>query len=598
MRKTVFTILLAAALPVVYGCQQKENPDALKGSGNVISFGGSVSAPLIQTKAGYASPSNGDILWSTGDQIQIQAHNGGTSYTGNYTVNQSAAQSPVSYDSGTQLSWWADQYTFYGFYPASLGGQFTVSGEVLSNLSLSSAQSQDGQIDHLYMFARNLASESGGTVRMDFYPLVTTVGITIRNNRSESVTLSEISLSSSGQDLCGTYSISMNGSAPDGSFSHWPSSVSGGSRSVYANGGITLAAKQTQTLYLFLVPQAYDAASLTLTLVSGDKTYAKTMADIFAVNSLEPAHKYGVSVTMGASGGVSISATAKELLCGLLNHDLGRRDDIKALIQNALSLPNKPYDGSGSYDIDYTYDENGELMVRYQGASGSSEWEVIPDDTIAELCAMVTDMTGSQGDLFPRLTEITPTELAPFVNLSTVNLELNGVITLLDLSGLSSITVAKFNHPKRVNVSDCSSLTTLELNNLGTSSDAVTIDSCPNLENLGLYDSSSARSYTLRNLPKLSGDVSFSTASDITLDGCGAVTGLNVYTANQNLTEIRLYDIPVFAGGYVSNIGLPSVDVYARNVSTGLSDGQTAVLHMNGKGVFVEKSNSDKLVLE
>ncbi|MBQ4390381.1 MAG: hypothetical protein II824_10535, partial [Bacteroidales bacterium] len=69
-------------------------------------------------------------------------------------------------------------------------------------------------------------------------------------------------------------------------------------------------------------------------------------------------------------------------------------------------------------------------------------------------------------------------------------------------------------------------------------------------------------------------------------------------TANQNLTEIRLYDIPVFAGGYVSNIGLPSVDVYARNVSTGLSDGQTAVLHMNGKGVFVEKSNSDKLVLE
>lgn len=593
--KILIPVLLACSL-ALSGCQEKGLVPA--GSGDEVVFGGTMRLDA-STKTEYESPNSGSIRWSGGESIQIQSLASGEDaigQNGTYSVvSQKVNRSSIGFTSGDKLRWRSAGYTFYGFYPASIGGSFSYSGgaETLSGLSVPATQSQNGIMSNLYMFARKQQNRSEGQgVELMFYPLVTTVGITVRNGKSEAITLSEVKLTSTGKDLCGTYSVSFSGTSPlaDGA-AGWPASLNSGGKTVTLDGSLTVASNSTETVYLLLAPQVYDAGTVTLSLTCGDKTYVKTLASVFQVSQLQPAHKYAFSVNIAADGQISltdVSLGGAQMLLHIL------RNNISALQALNASLANKIYAFFNDWEhADERFNPNSTYFTDDSQRFTQEELELIQ-----EFLLTVTD--AGQSTDHQITSDIYLSDFAYVPNLQTIGrLQGDGSnsITIDNLDLLNHATLQYFSN---VTISDCDELVSgdaLHFDNFTDGTGTITIQKCKNLTSCDLGDMGNANGRTVifDDNAKLE-SVTLTDAGAMTIQNSPAFKTLTMVNAG-HLKELRLIETPLFQDALLENAD--EVSVTLQDCSTQISgDEATIRLVTDGRTLFrndAESYNCDKV---
>ncbi|MDY6418853.1 MAG: hypothetical protein SPK76_03580 [Bacteroidales bacterium] len=200
---------------------------------------------------------------------------------------------------GAFLTWRENvMHDFYSIYPGNYIGSTNISGYTREiNLTLPSAQHGDiaTNMRYAYMAAihEGYTTAGKGSVVLDYYPMVTTVYITLNNATQKAMTIRSVRIkSNSGQALVGTYTISSDGTspfAPQGGQSATAPEVS------VVLDNATLQPGESTTCVIFLMPnKTYNTSDLTLTIVTNGGISDLSMENS-AVSQFDPCKKYNLS---------------------------------------------------------------------------------------------------------------------------------------------------------------------------------------------------------------------------------------------------------------------------------------------------------------
>lgn len=302
----VKTIILAAlAVLTLVSCDKMFVSDR---TGKVIMF--SASSDLTSaTKTEYSGEvidGRERINWLDGDPVKIlmYTHENGPSevFSKDYHVveiNTEGVKSTGKVASQNGALVWQEGmvHDFYSIYPANYIGTEEVTKRTI-HLTLPSAQfgNIDANMRYAYMAAihEGYTTEGKGSVVLDYYPMVTTVYITLNNATQEAMTIRSVRIKSvSGQALVGTYTISSSGGetpfAPQGGQSATSPEVS------VVLDNATLQPGESTTCVIFLMPnKTYDTSDLQLTVVTNGGISDLSMQNS-AVSQFEPCKKYNLS---------------------------------------------------------------------------------------------------------------------------------------------------------------------------------------------------------------------------------------------------------------------------------------------------------------
>lgn len=202
---------------------------------------------------------------------------------------------------GAFLTWRENLvHDFYSIYPGNYIGSTNISGDSRSiNLTLPSAQHGDiaTNMRYAYMAAihEGYTTAGKGSVVLDYYPMVTTVYITLNNATQEAMTIRSVRIKSiSGQAIVGTYTITSSGGTSPFTPQGWGETATSPEVSVVLNNA-TLQPGESTTCVIFLMPtKTYQTSDLKLTVVTNGGVSDLTMQNQ-AVSQFDPCKKYNLS---------------------------------------------------------------------------------------------------------------------------------------------------------------------------------------------------------------------------------------------------------------------------------------------------------------
>lgn len=213
---------------------------------------------------------------------------------GNKSVGKVAA-------AGAFLTWQENKiHDFYSIYPANYIGSTNISGDTRAiNLTLPSAQHGDiaTNMRYAYMAAINegFTTEGRGSVVLDYYPMVTTIYITLSNTTEAPITVKSVRIkSTNSQAVVGTYTITSSGGSTPFTPQSWGETATSPEVSVVLDNA-TLQPGGSTTCVIFLMPtKTYDPNAMQLTVVT-----TNGVSDISLANSgniqFQPCKKYNLS---------------------------------------------------------------------------------------------------------------------------------------------------------------------------------------------------------------------------------------------------------------------------------------------------------------
>lgn len=202
---------------------------------------------------------------------------------------------------GAFLKWQENKvHDFYSIYPGNYIGSTDFSnGQRVINLTLPSAQhgNIEANMRYAYMAAIHEGYETAGrgSVVLDYYPVVTTVYITLNNTTQAPITVRSVRIkSTNSQALVGTYAITSSGGTAPFAPQSWGATATSPEVSVVLD-DTTLQPGGSTKCVIFLMPTAtYDTNSLKLTVVTDGGIADISMANVGNVQ-FQPCKKYNVS---------------------------------------------------------------------------------------------------------------------------------------------------------------------------------------------------------------------------------------------------------------------------------------------------------------
>lgn len=278
-------------------------------TGKVIMFSAS-SEIDPQTKTSYSGEViNGRerINWLDGDPVKIlmYTHENGAPevFSKDYEVVEITTEGvksagKVASQNGALVWQEGMVHDFYSIYPSNYLGTEDVANRTI-NLTLPSAQ--HGNIEANMRYAYMAAIHEGyttagkGSVVLDYYPMVTTLYITLHNGTSAPINARSVRVKSTqSQALVGTYTITSTGGSTPFKPQSWGATATSPEVSVVLDNA-NLQPGESTTCVIFLMPVAtYNPSSMQLTLVTEGG-----IADISLANStslqFEPCKKYNLS---------------------------------------------------------------------------------------------------------------------------------------------------------------------------------------------------------------------------------------------------------------------------------------------------------------
>lgn len=426
----VKTIILAAlAMLTLVSCDKMFVSDR---TGKVIMF--SASSDLTSaTKTEYSGEvidGRERINWLDGDPVKIlmYTHENGPSevFSKDYHVveiNTEGVKSTGKVASQNGALVWQEGmvHDFYSIYPANYIGTEDVANRTI-HLTLPSAQfgDLDANMRYAYMaaIAEGYTTEGKGSVVLDYYPMVTTLYITLHNGTSEPINVKSVRVktSDSNHPLVGTYKItSTGGTNPfipvSGNFNNNISATSPEVSIVLENANLEPGASKTCVIFLMPVT-TYDPSTMTLTLVTDGG-----IADLNMANSgniqFQPCKKYNLSFNIEERP-VTIS-------------------DLTPVMNNLCLFSDSILCADFEY-LDWMTPKG----LYYKG----NEWprRPVPDDVLAEALLQVTEISSEFfGGATDKLVDLTPADFTIFPNLTSINLTGLGNNKSFSVANLSNL---------------------------------------------------------------------------------------------------------------------------------------------------------------
>lgn len=326
---------------------------------------------------------------------------------------------------GAFLTWQENKiHDFYSIYPANYIGSTNISGDTRAiNLTLPSAQHGDiaTNMRYAYMAAINegFSTEGRGSVVLDYYPMVTTIYISLHNATSEPITVRSVRIkSTNSQALVGTYTITSSGGSTPFTPQTWGESATSPEVSVVLD-NTTLQPGGNTTCVIFLMPtKTYDPNSLKLTVVTNGGISDISLANTGNVQ-FEPCKKYNLS----------FNVEERPI----------QYSDLTPVMNNLCILSNSLF----CTQFEYLPWANPPGLY-YKG----DEWPRRPvsDEDIATALLEVTEISNVDNHSLDYLMgNLTPADFAIFPNLQSINMSIsnnNNSFSVADLSNLIELMYA------------------------------------------------------------------------------------------------------------------------------------------------------------
>lgn len=337
---------------------------------------------------------------------------------GNKSVGKVAAAGPF-------LTWQENKiHDFYSIYPANYIGSTNISGDTRAiNLTLPSAQHGDiaTNMRYAYMAAINegFSTEGRGSVVLDYYPMVTTIYITLHNATSEPITVRSVRIkSTNSQALVGTYTITSSGGSTPFTPQTWGETATSPEVSVVLDNA-TLQPGGNTTCVIFLMPtKTYDPNSLKLTVVTNGGISDISLANTGNVQ-FEPCKKYNLS----------FNVEERPI----------QYSDLTPVMNNLCILSNSLFCTQFEY-LSWATPQG----LYYK----EPQWPRVPvsDEDIAAALLEVTEISNVDNhSLDYMMANLTPADFAIFPNLQSINLSIsnnNNSFSVADLSNLIELMYA------------------------------------------------------------------------------------------------------------------------------------------------------------
>lgn len=629
--KIKYLLLAGLSVLALSSCQKLFAPDR---SGQAIMF--SASSDEIQD-AGTKTEYSGQVVsgkerinWVNGDQVKIFLHTHGSNnsnsaveskdyYIVQIEANGQKSKARVASDNG-MLTWKSNRtHDFYSLYPASgITSSNATFGNNNAKFTITLPEKQYGDLatnmQYAYMAAvsKGYSNSGKGSVVLDYYPMVTTLYVTI-TNRCQSrkpVDVRKVSLKhtkkfNNGASenekrpyyLSGTYDLT----ATNGNFTYNPSNFRNGSTYVCAefdDDTESLEYGQSMSCALFILPQnSLTASDLRLSILTTKSVMANTLANRAGISSFQAGKKYNVKVSIDEEdilvSDVEITPNSTQLVAKMLLEQVINFNNLT--VAAVLDDVTHVYTGSGTCEI-----VNGQIKVRVDGDDGQYTWRDLTDAEVRYLASTVKEIDMTQS-YFPPGTVLTVEDFALFANLEKINfLNLNNV-TELDMSGMEKLQEVKFHHGGEIRISDCPSLTKLTLDNISGAS-LVHLENCPAMTQFNFTGNGAEQAgqtnFEFVNMQGLT-SINMVTAKSITVDNCPNFATLTLSRPSSYLQAITLKDTPKFRTG---NIGTRNQNFSERqtsltfiNCSNSVNSATFTMHYRNYSSPTVTKTNSNRV---
>ena len=550
--KYILIILAGISVLAFSACQELFSNDNV---GQSVRFTASVGNER-QTKTAYTGKEfDGKelIKWLDNDEVKIylawKDKNGSTGIIdADYRVAFKKNINEVSHGTlsaiSNALTWQGEvsnneeyHHSFYSVYPASFGGSLTKTDDVKISFSLprNPVQAVDMKLAYMAAAADPKYNKSHfGPVVLQYYPMITTLYVTLVNDMNKSVTPGAIVLSSTDKPICGKYTVELK----EGEFV-FDSASEPNEKTITINEPKVLTSGDSTDIAFFIIPQQYNPSTLSLRINGKEHNFGDNYT-----SNLVGKYKYNIRVSLSGS----TPPTFKETI------GPGEAQFLILWITNYLK--------DGDFNDFFGFDQNGDH--RYGAFNdkfiNNGGWD---SETIAE--DFVNFFTEEQlNKFYQRLLsettfatsnkQITHPIHADFFNLFP---QLEKVViqthSTIEISNHKNLKTATFQYPDSVTVTNCSSLTT------------VTIENGTNL-------------------------------TYMEINNCGALTTITAKDMHK-LTVLKLINTPYFKEGTFTNVG-QTVHVTLNNCSTGLVDGDKATLNFGGKYTIDERINSSNVTVQ
>ena len=312
--KKYTTFLTVAAVIILTSCEGLFNPDL---SGLPIRFGATAEngmSPLTKTAySGVVVGGKERIDWENGDEILISMYydngNGGNVTTDlkQYSIVniqsdgfKSVAQVAAV---GDPLVWGSEgtYHRFVGIYPSTYSGTFSVGDRWNgSTLEFNLPDAQDGSMDYAYMAAMTRWYTPSEKATLDFYPMVTTLYLTLVNDTEDTQEVRRIELEQKdywGAPLVGKYTVAANAG---GQFTPWGYGWSG-SQKLTLNVNEQIRAGESFSIPAFIIPSSRPAGNTYIDVVFPNKRLSNDLSNK-KVSTFEACKKYNITVSLSGEG--------------------------------------------------------------------------------------------------------------------------------------------------------------------------------------------------------------------------------------------------------------------------------------------------------
>lgn len=338
---------------------------------------------------------------------------------------------------GAFLTWKENMvHDFYSIYPGNYIGSDEISSSSRKiNLTLPSAQHGDiaTNMRYAYMAAIHEGYETAGrgSVVLDYYPMVTTVYITLNNATQAPITVRSVRIKSTdGQALVGTYSITSTGGTTPFVPQSWGMTATSPEVSVVLEDATLQPGGSTKCVIFLMPTTTYNTNNLKLTVVTNGGISDISMANAGNIQ-FQPCKKYNVAFN--------------------IEERPVQYDDLTPVMNNLCVLSNSPICGNFEF-------------LPWANPPGlyykSNDWPKIPvsDEDLNAALLEVTEISNVGDHSMDYLMhDLTPADFAIFPNLQTINLSIsnnNNSFSVADLSNLIELIYA--GTAKSLSVANCS----------------------------------------------------------------------------------------------------------------------------------------------
>lgn len=496
------------------------NPD---GKAIVFSAAAGSDARTRTQYSGEVENGKERIDWKDGDQVRIYMYlENAPGYTfdntdSDYIVNWQENAGEISRgrlsakNETTTLRWVGNaadkvSHMFYSIYPATYSGDLT-KDDTGVRVNFQDLANQDNTMNYAYMAAvagpyttDGEKSSNKNEVDLNYYPMITTVYVTVKNDTGSDVSNIPVKFASTNSEkpLAGPFSVQLNG---DGDFTPVINPNGNGFVSELTKTISSLGKGESEYVMFFLLPQDYRTSDLVLSLPKKGSTdfvkYSLREANK-NLTTLYGRHKYNISVSL--KGG---DLTIDDLTPAGLQMAFAFLRYGKVHVKNEYWEGYSQIDGNLLYPyFQKLYPDSNDFLNKFWNSKFKHIGEKLPNVT-EEDRKLLTDEEWQIIMYFLSTIDEFIIDSGSYINASFTEKDLSFLPNLevlhfqyddtskdnagginISLSGISKLREVRLQGNALLNltINNCYDLQKVDLSKLNTSKAyKVTIDGCPNL---------------------------------------------------------------------------------------------------------------------